>query len=185
MTRIAGIVVPGLPLRVTQRDNRRERVFFEDGDYELYRDWLAQSCRKFGVAVWAYCLMPNQLRLILTPADAAGVALARASALFGPCQRAGTANRAFVPGALWFGRYGSVAMDEGHLMVAARYVVLNPERARLVRQPREWPWSNVHAHLAGRDDGGQRQAAAGLRAAFCRSHRGQTRRGLRRAAAPR
>ena len=104
MTRIAGIVVPGLPLRVTQRDNRRERVFFEDGDYELYRDWLAQSCRKFGVAVWAYCLMPNQLRLILTPADAAGVALARASALFvhrsgvtaAPCtapRRANTATR--------------------------------------------------------------------------------------------
>ena len=30
MTRIARVVVPGLPHHVTQRGNRRERVFFED-----------------------------------------------------------------------------------------------------------------------------------------------------------
>jgi REP element-mobilizing transposase RayT len=40
MTRIARAVVPGLPHHVTQRGNRRERVFFEEGDYALYRDWL-------------------------------------------------------------------------------------------------------------------------------------------------
>ena len=42
MTRIARVVVPGLPHHVTQRGNRRERVFFEDGDYALYRDWLGE-----------------------------------------------------------------------------------------------------------------------------------------------
>ena len=51
MTRIARVVVPGLPHHVTQRGNRRERIFFEDGDYVLYRDWLGQSCRRFGVEV--------------------------------------------------------------------------------------------------------------------------------------
>ena len=40
MTRIARVVVPGLPHHVTQRGNRRERIFFEEGDYALYRDWL-------------------------------------------------------------------------------------------------------------------------------------------------
>ena len=41
MTCIARVVVPGLPHHVAQRGNRRERVFFEGGDYALYRDWLA------------------------------------------------------------------------------------------------------------------------------------------------
>ena len=59
MTRIARIVVPGLPHHITQRGNRAERVFFEGGDYELYRDWLAKSCRKFGVSCSAYCLRTN------------------------------------------------------------------------------------------------------------------------------
>jgi putative transposase len=44
---------------VTQRGNRREKVFFSDADYELYRDLLAMQCRKQGVAVWSYCLRTN------------------------------------------------------------------------------------------------------------------------------
>jgi hypothetical protein len=38
MTRIARIVVPGLPHHVTQRGNRREKIFFEESDYQLYRE---------------------------------------------------------------------------------------------------------------------------------------------------
>ena len=59
MARIARYVVPGLPQHVTQRGNRRAKVFFRDADYELYRDLLAMQCRKHGVAVWGYCLMPT------------------------------------------------------------------------------------------------------------------------------
>ena len=61
MARIARFVVPGLPHHVTQRGNRRERVFFSDYDYALYRDLLADQCRKQGLACWAYCLMPNHV----------------------------------------------------------------------------------------------------------------------------
>ena len=50
--------------------------FLEDGDYALTRDLLAERCRKAFVAVWAYCLMPNHVRLLLVPATADGLALA-------------------------------------------------------------------------------------------------------------
>ena len=53
---------------------------------------------------------------------------------------------------MWQGRYGAVAMDETHLAAAARYVALNPVRARLVDRADEWEWSSVRAHLAGKDD---------------------------------
>ena len=56
-------------------------------------------------------------------------------------------------GHLWQGRYGAVAMDDAHLIHAARYVALNPVRARLCATADEWPWSSVQAHLAGKDDG--------------------------------
>jgi putative transposase len=151
MTRIARIVAPGHPHHVTQRGNRGERIFFETADYRLYKDWLAESCRRFGVACWAYCLMPNHVHLILTPADVDGLALAlaRAHRLY-----AGFVNaRARQTGHLFQGRFGSVAMDEDHLMAAARYVALNPVRARLVDRAALWPHSSVPAHLAGRDDG--------------------------------
>jgi putative transposase len=151
MARIARIVAPGLPHHVTQRGNRREPIFFEDGDYELYRDLLSAACRKANVAVWAYCLMPNHVHLVLVPAEASGLARA-----LGEAHRryAGYINaRARQTGDLFQGRFSSVAMDEEHLLAAVRYVSRNPVRARLVRRPKDWRWSSVRAHLAGADDG--------------------------------
>ncbi len=151
MTRIARIVLPGVPHHVTQRGNRRERVFLNDDDYALYRDWLGESCRRFGVEVWAYCQMPNHVHLILAPADTAGLglALARAHRLY-----AGFVNaRARQTGHVFQGRFGSVPMDEAHLTAAVRYVALNPVRARLVGRAQDWPHSSVGAHLRGEDDG--------------------------------
>jgi len=46
MARLARTVVAGLPHHVTQRGNRREAIFFEDGDHEVYRDLLAEQTRK-------------------------------------------------------------------------------------------------------------------------------------------
>ncbi len=65
MARLVGIAIPGLPHHVTQRGNRREAIFFEDGDHEVYLDLLAEQTLKAGVAVWAYCLclMPNHVHL--------------------------------------------------------------------------------------------------------------------------
>jgi putative transposase len=46
MARLARTVVADLPHHVTQRGNRREAIFFEDGDQEIYRDLLAEQTRK-------------------------------------------------------------------------------------------------------------------------------------------
>ncbi len=135
MTRIARIVVPGAPHHVTQRGNRRETVILGPDDYALYRDWLAESCRKSRISVWSYCLTPDHAHLILATGDAQGLGLARAHRV-----DAGYVNaRARQTGHLFQGRFGSVAMDEDHLMAAARYVALNPVRARLVERAWEWP----------------------------------------------
>jgi hypothetical protein len=66
---------------VTQRGNGRARTFFDDDDYALYRDLLAEHCRAAEVAVWAWCLMPNHVHLILVPADADGLRRALAAAM--------------------------------------------------------------------------------------------------------
>jgi putative transposase len=110
MSRPARLIVPGFPHHVTQRGNRRAPVFFEDGDYALYRDLLAERCRKAGVACWAYCLMPNHVHLILVPAAADGLARA-----IGETRRqyTGFVNaRAHWTGHLFQGRFSSVVLDE-------------------------------------------------------------------------
>jgi putative transposase len=151
MPRLARIVVPECPHHVTQRGNRRERVFFEPGDYKFYRSLLAEACAGTGTKVWAYCLMPNHVHLILVPQDIDGL-----RSTFAEAHRRYTNfinRRQGWTGHLWQGRFGSVAMDEDHLASAVLYVSLNPVRAGLVRRAEEWPWSSVRAHLAGEDDG--------------------------------
>ena len=36
MARLARVVIPGLPHHITQRGNRRQQTFFNDGDYAEY-----------------------------------------------------------------------------------------------------------------------------------------------------
>jgi len=150
MARLARIVIPGVPHHVTQRGNRREKIFAGDDDYELYRDLLAASCQREKVEVWAYCLMPNHVHLILTPRHPEGLGRALGEAHRRYTGYINARNR--VTGHLFQGRFGSVAMDEEHLMAAIRYVALNPVSAKLVRKADEWKWSSVPAHLARRDD---------------------------------
>ena len=150
MARIARLVVPGIPHHVTQRGNRRETTFFGEADYRLYRELLATSAAKAGVEVWAYCLMPNHVHVIVTPRDVDGL-----RRTFGDLHRRYTGQinaRNRWTGHLWQARFASVAMDEAHLRAAIRYVSLNPVRARLVARPEDWPWSSVGAHLQGADD---------------------------------
>ena len=72
MARLPRLVLPGIPYHVTQRGNRRAQTFFEDADYALYRDLLAQSAERAGAAVWCYCLMPNHVHIIVVPSDEDG-----------------------------------------------------------------------------------------------------------------
>jgi putative transposase len=49
MARLARIVVSGLPHHLTQRGNRREAIFFKDGDHEVYKDLLSEQLSKWSV----------------------------------------------------------------------------------------------------------------------------------------
>jgi putative transposase len=159
MARLARVVVPGLPHHVTQRGNARARTFFGDEDYALYRDLLASHCRAAEVEVWAWCLMPNHVHLILVPSDPDGLrrALSRVHRGYAGIIQA----RRKRTGHFWQGRFGAVAMDEAHLAAALRYVSLNPVRARLVERAQDWKWSSTRAHLRGKDDGLTAREAVG------------------------
>ena len=140
-----------MPHHVTQRGNRRQQVFFCDDDYEVYRHLLAEGCRQAGVSVLSYCLMPNHVHLILTPRTGDGLREA-----LGEAHRRYTRHVNFREGwrgYLWQGRFSSFPMDEKYLLACARYVELNPVRARLVKRAQDWKWSSARAHLRGKSDG--------------------------------
>ena len=102
MARLARIVIPGLPHHVTQRGNRRGQTFFQEGDDALCFDLLAESCARAGAELWAYCLMPNHVHIILVPSDEDG--LRRTFADLHRCDTGFVNARARTTGHLWQGR---------------------------------------------------------------------------------
>ena len=150
MARIARVVVPGMPHHVTQRGNRRMPTFFCDEDYGAYLSLLAAWCSRWRVRIWAYCLMPNHVHLIVVPDGEQGL-----------CGAIGEAHRRYTRrvnfregwrGHLWQGRFASFVMDDAYLLSAARHVERNPVRAGLVDRPEAWPWSSAPAHVSGGGD---------------------------------
>ena len=55
---------------------------------------------------------------------------------------------------LWQGRFASFPMDESYLLRASAYVELNPVVAGMVKNPWDYKYSSVHAHLSGKDEQG-------------------------------
>ena len=150
MARLARLVIPGLPHHITQRGNRRQQTFFNDGDYAAYVELMADWCREEGVEIWSYCLMPNHVHLIAVPKTEKGLRRA-----VGEAHRRYTRGINFREkwrGYLWQGRFASFIMDERHLLAAARYVELNPVRAGLAANAEDWPWSSARPHLVAHDD---------------------------------
>lgn len=145
MARLARIVLPGIPHHVTQRGNGRRQTFFTDEDYRFYLALLREQCAARGVSVWSWVLMPNHVHLILAPRNEDALRAALSKVHRAHAGRIHARERR--TGHFWQGRFGCVAMDEAHLLAALRYVVLNPVRARLVAQARDWRWSSVHALL--------------------------------------
>jgi len=151
MARLARAVVPGLPHHVTQRGNRRQRTFFREGDYALYRSLMMEWCGRCGVEIWAYCLMPNHVHLIAVPRSEEGLRLGIGEA-HRRYSRAVNFRQGW-RGHLWQGRFASFVMDEPHLLAATRYIERNPLRAGLVPRAEDWPWSSAAPHVRGQDDG--------------------------------
>ena len=150
MPRTARCVAPGLPHHVTQRGNRRQVVFFSRTDYDLYKGLMRRACDKHGVRVWAYCLMPNHVHLILEPSSRDS--LRQAVGWAHQCYTRSVNRRMRWTGYLWQGRFWSAPMDEPYLHAATRYILQNPVRAGHVEHPCEWTHSSTAAHLRGRDD---------------------------------
>jgi putative transposase len=151
MARLARIVIPGVAHHVTQRGNRRQEIFFSEEDYAAYRALVAEACAGAGVRCLAWCLMPNHVHLILVPSDADGLRAALAEAHRRYTLRINRSKG--WTGYLFQGRFASYPMDDAHLMVALRYVELNPVKAGLVARAEDWPWSSARAHVGGRRDG--------------------------------
>jgi len=109
----------------------------------LLYEVLAETIKRFGWLCHGYCLMNNHYHLLIeTPSG---------NLIRGMRQINGVYTQLFnrihgQGGHLFQGRYGSVLVEKNsHLLELCRYIVLNPVRAGMVKQPGDWRWSNHRA----------------------------------------
>ena len=150
MPRLARLVVPGMPLHITQRGVNRAAIFLDDEDRLHFRTVLHDALATHAIDLHAYVLMDNHVHLLATPRDSPS--LGRAMRLSGQHYVRYFNHRHGRIGTLWQGRFkSSLVQEDRHLLQVIRYIELNPVRAAMVDAPEAHRWSSVHGHFGAQD----------------------------------
>lgn len=145
MARPLRLEFPGALYHLTARGNARAHIYQDDHDRQEFLDLLGSVCDRWNWRVHAYCLMGNHYHLVVETPEPT---LSR-----GMRQLNGVYTHAFnrrhrKVGHLFQGRYTAILADKDqYLLELARYVVLNPARARMVKSAGQWPWSSYRATI--------------------------------------
>ena len=147
MSRLPRLSVPGYPHHVIQRGNNRQPIFASLADRQFFLELLEQNAKKFAVQLHAYVLMDNHFHLLATPqADDSLPQMMQAVGRRYVRYYNDSQGRS---GTLWEGRYKSTVIQTDRYFLACMvYIDLNPVRAGLVAQARDYPWSS-HSHYIG------------------------------------
>ena len=147
MPRRARLSLGGIPWHVIQRGNNRSVCFFAEEDYRFYLDHLEKLARRFDCRMHAYVLMTNHVHLLLTPERTDSVALLMKHLGQRYVQYVNRTYRR--SGTLWEGRVRCCLTQD---YVLAATATMNPVRAAMVSQPRDYRWSSYHANAQGKAD---------------------------------
>lgn len=143
MARPLRIEYEGAVYHVTSRGNAGQDIFLDNEDRGLFVEILEQAVDRFNWQCHAYCLMPNHYHLLV---ETGAPTLSRGMRHLNGVYTQSFNRRHARTGHLFQGRFKAILVQkETHLLEVARYVVLNPVRAKLARSPRDWEWSSYRA----------------------------------------
>lgn len=145
MARPLRIEFPGANYHVTSRGNARRKVFLDDADRETFLATLAWVVERFKWICHAYCLMDNHFHLMIETPEPN---LSRGMRQLNGVYTQGFNRRHRKVGHLFQGRFKAILVErDSYLLELARYVVLNPVRARMVKAPEDYAWSSFRPTL--------------------------------------
>ena len=151
MARQPRLDLPGIPQHIVQRGNNRLPCFLDDADRACYRQLLREALLATGCQLHAYVLMDNHVHLLATPPEQG--AAGRMMQLLGRRYVGHFNARHGRTGTLWEGRYKACLVDGAdYLLRCARYIDLNPVRARMTDAPAAFRWSSCAGLCDVRDD---------------------------------
>ena len=140
MARPLRLEFAGALYHVTSRGDRREDIYTSNNDREAFLSILGDVCTRYNWVCHAYCLMSNHYHLLIETPDAnLSKGMRQLNGVY--TQWFNRANDKV--GHVFQGRYKAILVEkESYLLEVARYIVLNPVRAKMVATAQEWPWSS-------------------------------------------
>jgi REP element-mobilizing transposase RayT len=143
MARPIRIEFPGAIYHVTSRGNAKQTVFLTDLDRLAFLEIFSDVISKYNWLCHGYCLMDNHYHLLVETIDP--------TLSPGMRQLNGVYSQKFNRyhdrvGHVFQGRYKSILVEKNeYLLELCRYIVLNPVRAKIVKDPGQWKWSSYEA----------------------------------------
>jgi putative transposase len=145
MARKPRLHVPGGLYHVILRGNALQDVFFSPEDRARLYELLSEGVGRFGYRVHAFCLMTNHMHLALQAGEAP-LSAGMQNLAFRYTKHVNDRRKRV--GHLFHGRFKAYLVDQDRYGLAlARYLHLNPVRARMVRDPAAYPYSSHRAYL--------------------------------------
>ena len=143
MARPLRIEYPGALYHVTSRGDRQEAIFEGDQDRTAFLNVLGEVISRFRWRCHAYCLMGNHYHLMIeTPEGNLTKGMRQLNGVFTQWSN----RRHKRSGHVFQGRYKAILVDrDSYFLELARYIVLNPVRAAMVKHPKQWQWSSYGA----------------------------------------
>ena len=145
MARPLRIEFAGALYHVTARGNERRDIFFADDNRLAFLAILGEVCARFNWRCHAFCQMTNHYHLLIETAEAN---LSRGMRHLNGVYTQHINRHHRRVGHLFQGRFTGILVDkESYLLELARYIVLNPVRAQMVRAAADWAWSSYRASV--------------------------------------
>jgi REP element-mobilizing transposase RayT len=146
MTRPLRLEFPGALYHITSRGDRKALIYHDDTDRLVWLQTLNDVCAQFRFSVHSFCQMGNHYHILMETLD--GNLAHGMRQLNGVYSQYFNRRHDFV-GHVFQGRYKAILVDkERYLLELARYIVLNPVRAKLVQLPEDWLWSSYRLTLS-------------------------------------
>ncbi len=148
MPRPPRVEFPDALYHVTTRGVHKAPIIVDDHDRVRWMEYLKQAVTRFGLRLYAFVLMDNHFHLfVCTPNANLGKAMQYLNGSYAMYFN----TRHEKSGHIFERRYHAVLVEnEGHYTEVSRYIHLNPVRAGIVAQPKDYAWSSYPIFHWGR-----------------------------------
>jgi putative transposase len=143
MARPLRLELSGGIYHVTSRGDGQEDIYLSDADREAWLETFGAVCERFNWVCHAWCQMTNHYHILIeTPEANLAQGMRHLNGVY--TQRYNRTHARV--GHVFQGRYKAIMVErDSYLLELARYVVLNPLRAKMVKRLEAWPWSSYLA----------------------------------------